>query len=65
VFQRRWVHISYALAIKSVTHHTNCPIWTSYSLKRALEVHFAIRKELRVRVLSGSPALMNLSTGGA
>ena len=65
MFQRRWVHISGALALKSVTHHTNCRLWTSYSLERTLEVHFAIRKELRVRVLSGSPDLTNLGTGCA
>jgi len=65
VFQRRWVHISGALALKSVPHHTNGRLWTSYSLERTLEVHFAIRKELRVRVLSGSPDLTNLGTGCA
>ena len=62
---RRWVHISSALVLKSVFRHTTSRLRTTYSPGGSFEVHFAIGKIPRVRVLSGSPDLTNLGTGCA
>ncbi len=62
---RRWVHISSALVLKSVFRHTTSRLRTTYSPGGSFEVHFAIGKIPRVRVLSGSPDLTNLGTGSA